>query len=75
MIQYTWDSPFYIFRDYRLVFFYLKTFFTFTNSVDTDEMQQNAAFHLVLPYLQKYSFRGFPNTKGYGLLCVIFHLY
>ena len=38
--------------------------FTFTNSVDPDEMQQYAAFHLGLHCLQKYSFRGFPNTKG-----------
>ena len=39
-----------------------KDFFTFTNSVDHDEMQHNAAFHLSLHFLQKYSFRGFPNT-------------
>ena len=40
-------------------------FFTFTNSVDPDEMQHFAAFHLGLQCLQKYSFRGFLNTKGY----------
>ena len=39
-------------------------FFTFTNSVDPDEMQHFAAFHLSLHYLQKYLFRGFPNIKG-----------
>ena len=27
-------------------------------------MQDNAAFHLGLHCLQKYWFRGFPNTKG-----------
>ena len=27
-----------------------------------------AAFHLGHHSLQKYSFRGFPNTKGYGSL-------
>ena len=30
--------------------------FTFTNSVDTDEMQHYAAFHLGLHCLQKYWF-------------------
>ena len=38
--------------------------FTFTNSVDPDEMQHYAAFHLGLHCLKNYSFRGFPNTKG-----------
>ena len=36
------------------IFFCLKIFFTFTNSVDPDEMQGNAAFHLGLHCLQKY---------------------
>ena len=31
--------------------------FTFTNSVDLDEMQYYAAFHLGLQCLQKYSLR------------------
>ena len=31
---------------------------------DPDEMQHVAAFHLGLHCLQKYSFRGFTNTKG-----------
>ena len=44
--------------------FYLKIFFTFTNSVDPDEMQHYAAFHLGLHCLRKYSFWGFLNTKG-----------
>ena len=48
----------------NIVFFCLKIFFTFTNSDDTDEMQHNAAFHLGLHCLPKYSFRGFPNIKG-----------
>ena len=38
---------------------------TLTNSVDPDEMQHYAAFHLGLHCLQKYLFSGFPNTKGY----------
>ena len=33
------------------------------NSVDPDEMQHYAAFHLGLHCLQKYSFRGFPEYK------------
>ena len=39
--------------------------FTFTNSVDPDEMQHNASFHRGLHCLksQNYSFRGFQNTK------------
>ena len=32
--------------------------FTFANSVDSDEMQHDAAFHLGLHCLQKYSFWG-----------------
>ena len=39
-------------------------FFTFSNSVDPDEMQHFTAFHLGLHCLQKYSFRGFPEYKG-----------
>ena len=38
--------------------------FTFTNSLDFDKMHHNAAFHLGLCYLHKFSFRGFQNTKG-----------
>ena len=38
----------------------MKIFFTFTISVDPDEMQQYAAFHR----LQKCSLRDFPYTKG-----------
>ena len=34
--------------------------FTFTNSVDPDEMQH---YSLVLHCLKKYSFRGFANTR------------
>ena len=36
----------------------------YLNSVDPDEMQHYAAFHLGFHCLQKYSFRGFRNTKG-----------
>ena len=38
--------------------------FTFTNSVDPDEMKHYAAFHLGLHCLQMYSFRGFTNAKS-----------
>ena len=48
----------------KIVFFYLQIFFTFTNSVDPDEMQHYAAFHLGLHCLQKYLFGVFMNTKG-----------
>ena len=34
------------------------------NSVDPDEMQHHAAFHLCLHCLQKHSFRDFPECKG-----------
>ena len=47
----------------NIVFFCQRIFFTFTNSVDSDEMQHYAAFHLGLHCLQKYLFRGFPNIK------------
>ena len=46
------------------VLIYLKIFFTFTYSVDPDEMQHYAAFHLGLHCLQKYLFGDFPNTEG-----------
>ena len=39
-------------------------FFTFTNSVDPDEMPHYGAFHLGLHCLKKY-----PNTKGLPLSC------
>ena len=48
----------------NIVFFYLKIFFTFTNSEDPDEMQHHTAFHLGPHGLCKYLFRSFPNTKG-----------
>ena len=47
----------------NIIFLCLKTFLTFTNSVDPDEMQHCAAFHLGLHCLKKYLFSGFPNTK------------
>ena len=40
----------------KQAFFCLKIFLNFTNSVDPDEMQHFAAFHLGLHCLQKYSF-------------------
>ena len=63
----TWDSSLYISRGVRLE---LKKnnivfFFTFTNSVDPDEMHHYAAFHLGLHCLQTYSYLGVsPNTTG-----------
>ena len=52
----------------NIVFYCLEIFLTFTNSVDPDEMQYHATFHLDLHCLQKYSFRGFPNTNLKGLM-------
>ena len=40
------------------------SFFTFTNSVDPDEMQHYAAFHLGIHCLQKYYVCSFPKYKG-----------
>ena len=37
--------------------------FYYANSVDPDEMQHDAAFHLGLHCLQKYSIKGFLNQK------------
>ena len=48
----------------NIVFFRLKIFITFTNSVDPDEMQHYAAFHLGLHCLQNYLLGVSPNTKG-----------
>ena len=47
-----------------IVLFCLEIFFTFTNTVYPNEMQHYATFHRGGRCLQKYSFRGFPNTKG-----------
>ena len=47
----------------NIVCFCLKIIFTFTNSVDHDEMQHNAAFHLGLHCLQKCSFKVFGIKK------------
>ena len=62
-----WDRPLYIskgvmiFKKYCILL--SEICFTFTNSVDPDEMQHDAAFHLGLHCLRKYLFRGFLNTK------------
>ena len=37
--------------------------FTFTKSVDPDEMQHDAPFHLGLHCSQNYLFRGFPGIQ------------
>ena len=42
---------------------FLKILFTFTNSVDPDEMQHYAAFHLG-PLFAKVLVHGFPEYKG-----------
>ena len=51
-----------------IVFLCLKIVFSCTNSVDRDEMQHYAAFHLDLHCLQKYSFRNpeYKKLKGIG---------
>ena len=41
---------------------------TLTKSVDPDEMQHYAAFHLGLHCLQKYSFRSFQNTFSVNII-------
>ena len=56
----------------NIVFFCLKIFFTFSKSVDPDEMQHFAAFHLGLHCLQKYSFRGFGRIQR--VKCMCFHI-
>ena len=52
-------------------YYFKKTYFLsedllYLYSVDPDEMQHYAAFHLGLHCLQRYSFRGFPEYKGLG---------
>ena len=49
----------------RVVFLSLLVVFILGNSVDPDEMQHYAAFHLGLHCLPKYPFRGFQYTRGY----------
>ena len=46
---------------FNVVLFCLKIIFTFTNSVEPDEMQHYAAFHLGLHCLQMNLFRGRVN--------------
>ena len=62
-----WDSPLYISRGVMFKFskfvFCLKIFFTFTNSVDPNEMQHHAAIHLGLHCLQKLLVEGFPKYR------------
>ena len=64
------DSPLYISRGVRfysfqiILYSFSEDLFTITSSVEPDEMWHYAAFHLGLHSLQKYSFRGFRNTKG-----------
>ena len=47
-----WVSGYYFQKN--IVFFCLKIFFSFTDSVDPDEMKHYAAFHLGFHCLQKY---------------------
>ena len=58
-----------IFQNYCI--FCPKIFFTFTNSVDPDEMQHYAAFHLGLHCFQKVLVNGFPENKW--LISIIFY--
>ena len=46
----------------KILISFVLIFFTFTNSVDPDEMQHCAAFHLGLYCLQKNPLRSFLNT-------------
>ena len=46
------------------VFLSLKIAFVMTNSVDPDEMQQYAAFHLGLHCLPKFPLKSFQYTDG-----------
>ena len=48
----------------NIVFFCLKIFLTFTNSVDPDATQHYAAFHLGLHCLQKYFFKKAQNLRA-----------
>ena len=50
------------------LFLSLKIVSIITNSVDPDEMQHYAAFHLGLHCLTKYPFRGFQYTFTKGPL-------
>ena len=64
-----WDSQLYVSWHVGLQFsifdyFCQKIIFTFTNSVDPNEMQHYAAFHQGLHGLQKHSSSGLPNPKG-----------
>ena len=54
----------------NIVLFCRNICFTFSNSVDPGEMQHYAAFHS----LQKYSFRGCLNTKGFFCSGIQFYL-
>ena len=48
----------------KILYFLSEDLFTFTYSVDPDEMQHYNVFYIGLHCLQKYSFRGLQNTKG-----------
>ena len=56
-----------------MFFLSLKVVLILANNADPDEMQHNAAFHLDLHSLPKYTFRGFPYTKGKTwIVCFLF---
>ena len=55
---YPWVS--YILKKYCIL---LSGYLFYLYSLDPDEMQQHAAFHLGLHCLQTYLFKGFSNTK------------
>ena len=54
----------YNFKKNILYHFVERSFLDLPKSVDPDERQYYAAFHLGLHCLQKYSFRGFQYKKG-----------
>ena len=59
--QYTWDSPLYISRIFKklLYSFVLRSFYLYKQC----RPWWNVPFHQGLHYLQKYLFRGSPNTS------------
>ena len=60
-VAHIWGCQVKIFKKYRILL--SEDLFSFIDSVDPDEMQHCAAFHLGLHCLQKYSFRGFSNIR------------
>ena len=53
---------------YNILYFLSEDLFRYSYSVDPGEMHHYAAFHLGLHCLEKYSVKGFSNTKGHKAL-------